>query len=43
MLLLRESCIKAERAVKELRTANEIPKKAPAYFAQAELVRPFRR
>lgn len=27
-----------EREVKELRTANEILKKASAYFAQAELV-----
>ena len=30
-----------EREVKELRTANEILKKASAYFAQAELDRPF--
>jgi transposase len=32
-----------ERENKELRTANEILKKASAYFAQAELDRPFRR
>ena len=32
-----------EREVRELRTANEILKKASAYFAQAELDRPFRR
>ena len=32
-----------EREVKELRTANEILKKASAYFAQAELDRPFRK
>ena len=32
-----------ERAVKELRQANEILKKASAYFAQAELDRPFKR
>ena len=32
-----------EREVKELRTANEILKKASAYFAQAELDRPFKR
>ncbi len=32
-----------EREVKELRTANEIQKKASAYFAQAELDRPFRK
>ena len=31
------------REVKELRTANEILKKASAYFAQAELDRPFRK
>ncbi|ODM47447.1 transposase [Ruegeria sp. PBVC088] len=31
-----------EREVRELRTANEILKKARAYFAQAELDRPFR-
>ena len=34
---------KLERENKELRTANEILKKASAYFAQAETDRPFRR
>ena len=32
-----------EREVKEPRQANEVLKKASAYFAQAELDRPFRR
>ena len=32
-----------EREVRELRQANEILKKAAAYFAQAELDRPFKR
>lgn len=32
-----------EREVRELRQANQILKKASAYFAQAELDRPFRR
>ena len=32
-----------ERENKELRTANEILKKASAYFAMAELDRPFRK
>ena len=32
-----------EREVRELRQANEILRKASAYFAQAELDRPFRR
>lgn len=32
-----------EREVRELRAANEILKKASAYFAAAELDRPFRR
>ncbi len=32
-----------ERKVRELRQANEILRKASAYFAQAELERPFRR
>ena len=32
-----------EREVRELRTANEILKKASAYFAAAELDRPFKR
>jgi transposase-like protein len=32
-----------EREVRELRQANEILSKASAYFAQAELDRPFRR
>ena len=34
---------KPEREVRELRQANEILKKASAYFAQAELDRPFRK
>jgi len=32
-----------EREVRELRQANEILKKASAYFAQAELDRPLKR
>jgi transposase len=32
-----------EREVRELRQANEILKKASAYFAQAALDRPFRK
>jgi transposase-like protein len=32
-----------EREVRELRQANEILRKASAYFAQAELDRPFKR
>ncbi len=32
-----------EREVRELRQANEILKKASAYFAQAEIDRPFKR
>ncbi len=32
-----------ERKIRELRQANEILRKASAYFAQAELDRPFRR
>ena len=32
-----------EREVRELRQVNEILRKASAYFAQAELDRPFRR
>lgn len=32
-----------QRDVRELRQANEILRKASAYFAQAELDRPFRR
>jgi len=32
-----------EREVRELRQANKILRKASAYFAQAELDRPFRR
>jgi transposase-like protein len=32
-----------EREVKELRQANEILRKASAYFAQAELDRPFKK
>ncbi|EKU25027.1 transposase [Xanthomonas translucens pv. graminis] len=32
-----------EREVRELRQVNEILRKASAYFAQAELDRPFKR
>ena len=32
-----------EREVRELRTANEILKRASAYFAAVELDRPFRK
>ena len=32
-----------EREVRELRQANEILRKASAYFAQAELDRPFKK
>jgi transposase len=32
-----------EREIRELRQANEILRKASAYFAQAELARPFKR
>ena len=32
-----------EREVRELRQSNEILRKASAYFAQAELDRPFRK
>jgi transposase-like protein len=32
-----------EREVRELRQANEILRKAPAYFAMAELDRPLKR
>ena len=32
-----------EREVRELRQANEVLRKASAYFAQAELDRPFKR
>ena len=32
-----------EREIRELRQANEILRKASAYFAQAELDRPFRK
>jgi transposase len=32
-----------ERGVRKLRQANEILRKASAYFAQAELDRPFKR
>jgi transposase len=32
-----------EREIRELRQANDILRKASAYFAQAELDRPFRR
>lgn len=39
----RERLKALEREVRELRQANEILRKASAYFAQAELDRPFRR
>ena len=39
----RERNKSMEREVRELRQANEILRKASAYFAQAELDRPFRR
>jgi transposase len=38
----RERLKALEREVRELRQANEILRKAPAYFAQAELDRPFK-
>ena len=39
----RERIEELEREVRELRQANEILRKAAAYFAQAELDRPFKR
>lgn len=39
----RERIKSLEREVRELRQANEILRKASAYFAQAELDRPFKR
>ena len=39
----RERIKALEREVRELRQANEILRKASAYFAQAELDRPFRK
>ena len=39
----RERIKELEREVRELRQANEILRKASAYFAQAELDRPFKR
>jgi transposase len=39
----KERIRQLEREVRELRQANEILRKAPAYFAQAELDRPSRR
>ena len=39
----RERIGTLEREVRELRQANEILRKASAYFAQAELDRPFRK
>ena len=39
----RERILALEREVREFRQANEILRKASAYFAQAELDRPFRR
>lgn len=38
----KDRITKLERQVHELRQANEILKKASAYFAAAELERPFR-
>ena len=39
----RERMKSLEREIRELRQANEILRKASAYFAQAELDRPFKR
>ena len=39
----RERVRALEREVRELRQANEILRKASAYFAQAELDRPLKR
>jgi transposase len=39
----RERIKTLEREVRELRQANEILRKASAYFAQAELDRPFKK
>ena len=39
----RDRLKELEREVRELRQANEILKKASAYFAQAELDRPFKK
>ena len=39
----RERIKTLEREVRELRQSNEILRKASAYFAQAELDRPFRK
>ena len=39
----RDRIKELEREVRELRTANEILKRASAYFAAAELDRPFKR
>ena len=39
----RERIKALEREVRELRQANEILRKASAYFAQAEFDRPFKR
>jgi len=39
----RERIKSLEREMRELRQANEILRKASAYFAQAELDRPFKR
>jgi len=38
----RERMKALEREVREVRQVNEIPRKASAYFAQAELERPFK-
>jgi len=39
----KERIKQLEREVRELRQANEILRKASAYFAQAELDRPFKK
>ena len=39
----RDRITELERENRQLRQANEILKKASAYFAQAELDRPFRK
>ena len=39
----RERIKELEREVRELRRADEIPRKASAYFARAELDRPLKR
>ena len=41
--LTTETSIRPSREVRELRQANEILRKASAYFAAAELDRPFKK